>query len=381
MLGKEVPARRIAVILIHYIPPNGAPLEVTSIHAANAPGGSDVAWSLDDETRFERGRPSRLRVGEVGGARRDRLNTQDALRVVRLFDGLEQAGIPGPWQALRAACAPTRDKNALLSARLAVGKLLATARTRGTQKTLAQADALLGAILRRKSPGDPQEIAPVSSGGLWPTSAARLHAQALKLADDRPQEALKRLASAIKKAPLDARIRFDWGRLLMQEGYYEQARAVLHDLAKAHPRKASLFLALGDLEMHSGQPEAAIAPLKRAVFLTPNHAEAYERLGVAFYDIGSHAEAAQAFQRASALAPASEVSCYHLAQIALAQGDVFRAKHQLDLLQTVAPHLDLRRFQDIAPKALAAENQPPVNQHHWQLPGIAQAAKKQAPST
>ena len=144
----------------------------------------------------------------------------------------------------------------------------------------------------------------------------------------------------------------------------DHARAYLEDstaLALA-PGNAEILAALGFEEFCLGRLDAARAHLEQGARLDPRSARVAQRLGDFLLSIRQYPEAERAFQRALELAPTDLGVRDELATLALAQGDLARARTIVqtvpkevgptDLVAAIATYQDLGWVLDDAQQAL-----------------------------
>ena len=85
---------------------------------------------------------------------------------------------------------------------------------------------------------------------------------------------------------------------LIERGQLKVAERLLKDVLKADPNQLDALLALGVLSGMRGQLGEAVKHLKRAAQRSPAFAAAHYNLGQALIQLGRHAEAAEALERA-----------------------------------------------------------------------------------
>jgi tetratricopeptide (TPR) repeat protein len=354
----------------------------------------------------QRGARSRLALEEVGFKGRKRRNESDSLRLSEAWKELSGASralgsMVKTLEDATTALGPDGDPNmaALKQARLALRMLwqrnAATGQAGPLRELISRVDHQLARMVRRNLPlGDaegalpPLKLEPAAErsgpwrqmtgwlSGLKQKDARSLHREALKLwADDRGPEALDCLEQAAEKAPTDARIQFDLGRLLKHEGYYLDAEWALLEADRLKPDRPAVQAALGDLYAQMRQPEMAIEAFRKGLQLDPHQTDVNAQLGVLYYETGQFLEAAAHLQRALSLDQQSVVARFYLAQISLQENDVLRARFQLGMVAQLEPTTDLQRFGESEPAALSrqtAQPQVPSREtaplHHWKLP-------------
>jgi len=80
------------------------------------------------------------------------------------------------------------------------------------------------------------------------------------------------------------------GQILFNNSQLEDARSHFELALKANPRYGDALLGLGKTQIALNRPDAAIAPLRKAIQLDPNSAEAHFVLGTALRKSGHAAE-------------------------------------------------------------------------------------------
>ena len=89
---------------------------------------------------------------------------------------------------------------------------------------------------------------------------------------------------------------------LIERGQLKAAERLLKDVLKADPNQLDALIALGVLSGMRGQLADAVKHLKRATQRSPASEGAQYNLGQALIRLGRHAEAAEALERAVAIA-------------------------------------------------------------------------------
>lgn len=400
--------RRSDLIRIQYVPPaSGSQLpEQPHLQPDFGPATRPVNPYSHETLEVQRGKRSRLGLEEVGFKGRQRRNERDSVRLSEAWKALAGASRAlGPMaktlEDATTALGPDGDPNlaALKQARLALRMLwqrnAATGQAGPQRELIARLDHQLARMVRRNLPlGDaegalpPLKLEPATErsgpwrqmtgwlSGLQLKDARSLHRDALKLwADDRGPEALDCLEQAAEKAPTDAKIQFDLGRLLKDEGYFLDAEWALLEADRLKPDRPAVQAALGDLYAQMRQPEMAIEAFRKALQLDPHQTDVNAQIGVLYYETGQLLEAAAHLQRALSLDQQSVVARFYLAQISLQENDVLRARFQLGMVAQLSPTSDLQRFGEAEPPALSRQSSPPKSPsrdtaplHHWQLP-------------
>src|SRR3982751_834630 len=120
--------------------------------------------------------------------------------------------------------------------------------------------------------------------------AAKAEGDAFLEAGDLPQ-ALRCYRRVIEFGPAAAEIYRDLALLLVQTDQLAEARSVLDRGLDHHPGAAELHAFSGNLELHRGNFEDAVASLDRAVAIRSDFAEAYYNRGIALNSLGRTSEA------------------------------------------------------------------------------------------
>ncbi|RMG52903.1 MAG: tetratricopeptide repeat protein [Acidobacteria bacterium] len=117
-----------------------------------------------------------------------------------------------------------------------------------------------------------------------------------------PDEAAHYRELAIVK-PYDPVVRYNMGRLYLQQGLLEEASYEFDMATSLDPRFTYGFVLLGRTLRMRGLYDLAIAKLRRAIQLQPDLPVAYIELGVCWDERGHHDKAREAYFKALALAP------------------------------------------------------------------------------
>jgi tetratricopeptide (TPR) repeat protein len=119
----------------------------------------------------------------------------------------------------------------------------------------------------------------------------------------------------------------DWNRLLQYSSHWTEE----------HPREARGWYYLGTAYLTGLQrPADAITPLERAIQLKRDWDSAWSALGCAYLQVQRYADASQAFEQATKLAPANPDNWNNLASAYAGADEVDRAEHALDAEQLQA---------------------------------------------
>lgn len=387
------------MIKIHYVPPSAGAIPQEELPQA-------TQWLQDerlvrpfDGERIEitRGKRSKLALDGVGHGSRRRRNQRDTLALSKEWQALAGQAGGGAWQGLHDATTaldPAGQPNldALRQAQRQLRQWFfqrtqAQAMTPALQAQSAKVDELLERLIRRALLGaaaKPAGKAVPSKRGAGEgrmqavldlirpgaRNASSLHRKGLRLIEaNQPEPALDALEAAAAKAPRSARIHLDLGRLLTDEGHYAEAEWTLLTADELAPKRTGPQIALGELYSEMGQPQMALEAFKTAVARNPNDTDAQALLGVAYYEQGDLAAATPHLQHAVSLDQQCVVARFYLAQISLQENDLLRARFQLGMVAKLSPDMDLSRFNQAQPQAIAATGTAKTAPlHHWQLP-------------
>lgn len=122
--------------------------------------------------------------------------------------------------------------------------------------------------------------------------AAGLFLQALRLSPDDP--VIRRNLSGLRTR---------WGHRLLQVGSLDQAKEQYQAALELNPTESAALLGLGDVQLRRREPRVAAETYRQAVGLDSQNADAYSRLGEAYYHQGDLSAALSEWERALALRP------------------------------------------------------------------------------
>lgn len=130
-------------------------------------------------------------------------------------------------------------------------------------------------------------------GGVPPAAAAGLSPLAreieLQYRGGNPQQAMQRLALALRERPGDAGLRFLQGVLLSDSGRSDEAAAVYERMTEEFPDLAEPYNNLAVLQASRGQLDRARLLLETALRLDPAYATAHENLGDVYLRLAQRA--------------------------------------------------------------------------------------------
>ena len=104
------------------------------------------------------------------------------------------------------------------------------------------------------------------------------------------EKAEKEMRAELAQFPDDPVANGILGQILFNNSQLEDARSHFELALKANPGYGDALLGLGKTQIALNRPDAAIAPLRKAVRLDPNSAEAHFVLGTALRKSGHAAE-------------------------------------------------------------------------------------------
>ncbi|PJE29671.1 tetratricopeptide repeat protein [Pseudooceanicola antarcticus] len=131
-------------------------------------------------------------------------------------------------------------------------------------------------------------------------------------------------------------------------GDWKTADEILSRLARKAPADAALLYNLGRVKMERGQWPAARTWLRRALAAAPSHAHAWFELGRTELKLGDLAAAQQGFARAMALDPSDADARLNLARIATRLADHAAVREALAPLAGQTAEIDALRYRAAA---------------------------------
>jgi tetratricopeptide (TPR) repeat protein len=129
------------------------------------------------------------------------------------------------------------------------------------------------------------------------------------------------------------------GLELYKQGNHAQAASALAAEVEKSPEDKVLLTHLGLARIHAGDPGAAVEPLKKAIAIDGDYAEAHFGLGLASVKMKNNEQAVAELEKATKLAPSHAYAHYYL-------GMTYNQTDRKDL--SIA---HLRRFLELAPDA------------------------------
>jgi eukaryotic-like serine/threonine-protein kinase len=115
-------------------------------------------------------------------------------------------------------------------------------------------------------------------------------------------KAIEAYENLAKSAPDNTDVEFALANLYSDKGDFDSARSQLSKMLKADPKNVNALLALGQLEVRAGKPQAALKPLNDALSLTvevdnpEEKAQIHHGIGMAYEVLNKFDEALRNFQ-------------------------------------------------------------------------------------
>ncbi|WP_010139184.1 tetratricopeptide repeat protein [Oceanicola sp. S124] len=134
----------------------------------------------------------------------------------------------------------------------------------------------------------------------------------------------------------------------LTQGDWKAADEILSRLVRRAPGEASLLYNLGRVKMERGQWPAARTWLRKAIAAAPGHAHAWFELGRTELQLGDLAAAQRGFAKAVALDPADADAHLNLARIALRLGAFAEVRAALAPLAGQGAEIDALRYRAAA---------------------------------
>lgn len=228
---------------------------------------------------------------------------------------------------------------------LSVDRSLARARTLAKRGDVADAQALLCAVLERY-PKNRRAIEGLKSLRAPPATATgkdppkrEVAAATNLLATGRPDEALRRLSALKARFPHSARVDYLMGLAATKEGRPRAAAAHYQSALRNDPGLAEAANNLGNVLAGGGDRAGAIAAYRKAIDARPGFADALANLAAILLDEGTVGEALACLNRAVLLAPDSAASLNTLGRALTAAGRPMDAVTHLQRALTLSPNL------------------------------------------
>jgi tetratricopeptide (TPR) repeat protein len=136
------------------------------------------------------------------------------------------------------------------------------------------------------------------------------------------QPPISQIEAAIKRAPLDLKLRLQLGFAYVNKDDFPHALEAFQEAVRLGPTSAEAHNWLGVALMEKSDLPGAVAELRKAVSLDPKYARAYTNLGSALARSGDISEAVTVFQKALVLEPESVPAHLNLALALREKGDL-----------------------------------------------------------
>ena len=149
---------------------------------------------------------------------------------------------------------------------------------------------------------------------------------AIALDEERVDDALQRLKSAVEIVPQDGEAVALLAHAHLADGDVAEAGQVLRRGLEALPGDPRLLMARAEVELADDRPEAAMQTLEALVEQRPNDAKLHASLGEAARRMGNLSRAATAYAKALELRPANARALLGQAMVALEAGDAPAAR-------------------------------------------------------
>ncbi|MDA0241385.1 MAG: tetratricopeptide repeat protein, partial [Proteobacteria bacterium] len=162
-----------------------------------------------------------------------------------------------------------------------------------------------------------------------------------ELALSRPQEAQAHLAASIEAEPRPEPLS-DLGKLLKEDGRFDEAIDCFHRALELRPGYAIALNNLGDALQMKGRPDEALAVLEQAVAHAPDLPEIHNNLGVVLRDMEQLDAAEKSFNQAIRLRPEFAEAWSNLGNVAAVRGDTQRARMHYEKSLAIGPNDALR---------------------------------------
>jgi len=152
----------------------------------------------------------------------------------------------------------------------------------------------------------------------------------IALEQDRLEDALDRLSSAVEAAPENVEAVATLARAYLQDDDADEALVVIERGLEASPADPSILVARAEVQLAADQPEAAMRTLEALVEQRPRDADLHAALGEAARRTGDYERAGTAFDQALELRPGDEKALLGKAQLAIAEQDLEAANAAIE---------------------------------------------------
>ncbi len=142
-------------------------------------------------------------------------------------------------------------------------------------------------------------------------------------------EALKAYATLEEANPDDNSVQMEIARTLLTANRYPQAEQAFRALSEKKPRQAEVWRGLFDAAYNRGAYDQAIRAMQQLARLEPHSCEPLLHMARSYRMLNQVAEARQHAQRCLALSPQQAFAHYLLGRIWFSEGDLQRAKQEL----------------------------------------------------
>jgi tetratricopeptide (TPR) repeat protein len=147
--------------------------------------------------------------------------------------------------------------------------------------------------------------------------------------------ATQQFRAAVKVNPQEPNVHFGLGYLLWTQGQYEEAAKEFQAELANVPGNAQAVTYLGDTDMKTNNPDAALPLLKKAIQFSPQMELAHLDLGILYSDAGNQQDALKELKIAARLAPADVKPHYRLARLYQAMGNKLEANAEFQKTKTL----------------------------------------------
>ncbi|MEJ2455274.1 MAG: tetratricopeptide repeat protein [Candidatus Thiodiazotropha sp.] len=143
---------------------------------------------------------------------------------------------------------------------------------------------------------------------------------------------------------------FVTGLVYRERGNYQRAREEAEKALALEPSYANAHVLLATLLYYTGQPEAGLAMIKRAIRLNPHHPYNYPfHLGQAYFILGDYRAAIDAFASGLESNPSSERLHVWLAAAYARAGELENARWEAEQVMAYNPEFSLGRISEAFP--------------------------------
>jgi tetratricopeptide (TPR) repeat protein len=187
-------------------------------------------------------------------------------------------------------------------------------------------------------PGEPPPHPAQSTNDLNATLVAQMNQANQFLSQDKPQEALQVLQTAVRDNPEDEDIHYNLGIALARLGRNQEAIKEYEEALRLFPDYAEAHNNLGNVLMRTQQRGEALKHFEQAVKITPDYASAWNNSGTALEQLGRTNEAQEHFQKAVQLDTNYWQAHYNLATSLLSQNRFPEAQTEFATVLRLQPN-------------------------------------------